>query len=459
MKAFRRLLEGGGPLHILGIGGMGMSGVALILHERGVPVSGCDQRDSPLLRSLAQEGIAVAVGHDAAHLSGMAALLATSAASEEHPEVQAARHRGLPVFRRREVLGPLVEPKRLLAVAGTHGKTTTSALLAFVLEQAGRGPGFLIGGQVPFWRHHARWGRGGEFVLEADEYDRTFLGLRPSLAIITNVEHDHVDCYPTEVDFQEAFAAFAEGVGDFLLLPAEDGATPRLREATRACVETWGRTEEADWRLEAVRLGPERSEAGVFHRGKLVGQLRLSLMGEHNLLNALAVFAAAWNLGVPREVIQEACAAFEGVARRLQVRGTYGGALLVDDYAHHPTEVRATLRAARQRFPGRRLVVVFQPHTFSRWRRFLREFATALGEADYVLLTDIYAAREADPGDISPRDALPWLPRGKAEASGSLEETAERLRTLAQEGDVILVLGAGDCTRLADILLGLRGRG
>ncbi len=443
-----------GNFHLVGIGGAGMSAIARLLLERGHAVSGSDLRDSPMLRELAARGAHIYLGHAPEHVPEKGVVVVTSAASPDNPEVLEARRRGLAVWSRAEILRRLCTGRRCLAVAGIHGKTTTTALLALLLRATGKDPSFIIGGEVPALGGNGHAGNGPHLILEADEYDRTFLALEPAVAVVTNVEWEHVDCYPDPTSIREAFAAFVARVpaeGAVFLCHDDPGARELPRPAAPAF--TYGLAPEALWRADEVALRPTESTFTLLHAGCRVGRFRLRIPGEHNVRNALAALAVASWEGVPLETAEEVLPSFAGVKRRFQEIGTAGGVTVVDDYAHHPSEVASTLAAARQRFPGRRLVAVFQPHTYSRTRAFARNFAAALSPADLVLVTGVYAARESDPGDVSGREIAALLspPAGYA---ATLEEALLWLEGHLRPGDVLLTLGAGDITTLGPRLLG-----
>jgi len=450
-------LQGNEHIHLIGIGGAGMSAIARVLLERGHPVSGSDLRDSPTLRDLAGRGARVHVGHAPEHLGAAEIVVVTSAAPPDNPEVLAARERGLALWPRAAMLRALTRGRRCLAVAGTHGKTTTTAMIVLLLRAGGLDPSFIIGGDVAELGGNGHAGRGPHFVLEADEYDRTFLALEPAVAVVTNVEWDHVDCYPDPVAVREAFAQFLAQVpseGAVYLCRDDAGAWGLPRPA--AVVHGYGLDPQAEWRAAEVRLSPDGTRFLALREGRPPLSMRLLLPGEHNVRNALAALAVAAGEGLDLEQVGPALAAFGGVERRFQCRGEAGGVVVVDDYAHHPGEIRATLAGARQRFPDRRLVVAFQPHTYSRTRAFAADFARALSAADQVLVTGIYAARELDPGDISGADLAARV-RPPATYAATLDEARDWLLEHLRPGDVLLTLGAGDVTLLGpQVLAGIR---
>jgi len=449
-------LRGSEHVHLIGIGGAGLSAIAAVLLDRGHAVSGSDLRDSDVLRRLAGRGASVYTGHDPARAAGADLVVASSAVPPDDPELRAARDRGRPVLHRGEMLRLLTAGRQCLAVAGTHGKTTTTAMLTLLLRAAGRDPSFIVGGDVPALGSSGHAGQGPHFCLEADEYDRTFLALHPTLAVVTNVEWDHVDCYPDPAAGRAAFAAFIARVapqGAVFLCQDDPAAWGLPRPA--APTQGYGLAPTAAWRAVDIACTPAETTFTVLHDGRPTGPFRLRVPGEHNVRNALAALAAAAWAGVDIGAAGPALAEFAGVQRRFTVLGTAGAVTLVDDYAHHPGEIRATLAAARQRFPGRRLVAVLQPHTYSRTRALGAEMGRALAAADLVLVTGVYAAREPDPGDVSGAQVAAAVGR-PAGYVATLEEALPWLQARLAPGDVVLTLGAGDITALGPRLLAAR---
>ena len=441
-------------IHFVGIGGIGMSGIAEILRSQGVAVSGCDLKRSAATYLLGERGVAVALGHDPAHLAGVDLVVVTSAVRGENEELDAARARGIRVMKRKELLGEIVNQKRGVGVAGTHGKTTTSAMIATILEEAGLDPTVLVGGMLANFGGNAKSGRGDVIVVEADEYDRTFHELHPEIAVVTNVEPDHLEYYGSFEAIEDAFSIFAAGVreGGVVIGCADDPAVVRLLRGVRRRVVRYGLGPNAD--LTAININYE-------HRGSTfevpgVGFFKLFVPGEHNVRNALAAIAVARELGVTPHATANALAKFLGVDRRFQILGHYAGALIVDDYAHHPTEIRATLTAARRGYPERRIVALFQPHLYSRTRDFAREFGESLSEADLAMVAPIYAAREKPIEGITARmiadagEGIEFLDRGNA-------EIVNELRRRLQPNDIFITMGAGDVHEVAEALV--RGMG
>ena len=448
-------------IHFVGIGGIGMSGMAEILADSGVSVSGCDAKASAATDLLARRGIPVAIGHDPAHLAGIDLVIVTAAVKGEHAELDTARRRGVRVMTRAEALGAITQPKRTIGVSGTHGKTTTSAMISVVLEEAGLDPTVLVGGMVQNLRTNAKNGRGEFLVVEADEYARTFHHLHPEVAVVTNVEPDHLEYYGSFEAILEAFVKFLGNVkpGGVVIACADDpnvaavlerrsGVSPAGDGLKPVATLTYGLSEGAD--LRAVDL--EFHERGTRFEVPGVGFFKLFVPGEHNVRNALAAIGVARHLGLSADTIAAGLAKFLGVDRRFQILGDYLGALVVDDYAHHPTEIRATLQAARSGYPGRRIVALFQPHLFSRTRDFAREFGEALRVADVPIVTPIYAAREKPVEGLSARiisDAVP----GIEFLDRSNTQIVNEMRRRLGPKDLLITMGAGDVHEIAEQLV------
>lgn len=445
----------GSPVHFVGIGGAGMVGLARILLAQGYRVSGSDRSDSPALATLRDLGATVWVGHDAAHLGDVRLLVITAAVRDDNPEVAAAHERHIPVVKRAALLGALANARRCIAVAGTHGKSTTSGMIAYVLSTLGYDPLFVIGAEVRDLGTSARNGAGGIAVVEADEYDYSFLHLTPDVTIITNVEYDHPDIFPDAATYTEAFRRFANQTragGTIIVNDDDSGCTPLAQTALdeRRTVQSVGMTAGVDWRIAL----DNDANVSLRHGAREIGPVALMVAGTHNARNAAMAVAACAVVGVDPADALRVVASYRGVGRRFEVIGEAAGVTVIDDYAHHPTEVRATLAAAHSRFPGRRIVVVFQPHTFSRTALFVQEFAAALAGADVAIVTDIYPAREPDPGTVHARDIVRAIPRQRGVYGGDLAATHDVLRELVRPGDIVLTLGAGDITTVGPALLG-----
>jgi UDP-N-acetylmuramate--alanine ligase len=437
-----------------------MSALAELFVRRGVKVTGCDANATGVddLRKL---GIAISQGHDPGHVTSARALVVTSAMAKDHPELARAREQGLPVIRRAEALGEATagDGRDLVGIAGTHGKSTTTVMAAEALAAAGRDPTALVGARVAQWEGNLRTGGDTLYVVEADEYDRSFLALSPTVAVVTNVEADHLDIYADLADIRRAFTQFIQGARTIVLCGDDHGATT-LATPSASEVIRYGIT-SADARLRALnpRTEPTGAAFAVEYDGELLGSVALRVTGNHNVLNALGAIAAGLALGAPFAGLAYGLAAFSGAARRFERIGEAGGVTVIDDYAHHPTEISATVAAARASFPGRRLVVAFQPHLYSRTRDFAREFACALCASDAVYLTEIYAAREKPiPGVTADLivDAF-GLERRKLAWRGDRAALAEVLASDVRDGDVVITMGAGDITKTgAELLARLR---
>lgn len=459
-------LDALGTVHLVGVGGAGMSVVARLLAARGVPVQGSDARESETLAALRADGVRVWAGHDAAHVAGADTLVVSSAVRETNPELTAARAAGVRVLHRSQALAALMADRRAVAVAGAHGKTTTSAMVAAVLRRAGLDPSFAIGSSVvtadgPVAGGHL--GSGDVLVAEADESDGSFLNYAPDVAVVTNVEPDHLDHYGSREAFERAFVDFAARIrpGGALVACADDAgslALARAHAARGGTVVTYGTTADADLRLSDVRPETEGGvsatvEGAVAGREVAAERLRLRVPGHHNALNATAAVAVAVLLGVEPTAAVAGAHDFLGTGRRFEARGTAAGVRVVDDYAHHPTEIAALLAAARPVAGDGRLLVLFQPHLYSRTRAFAREFADALGAADVVVVTGVYAAREDPDPAVDARTVVDLVRPGVASAVEDRLEAARVVADAARPGDLVLTVGAGDVTELGPVIL------
>lgn len=455
-----------GRVHLVGVGGAGMSAVAPLLAARGLRVSGSDAQDGPALAGLRAAGVTVHVGHAADHVEDVDTLVVSSAVRASNPEVVRARERDLPVLHRSEALAALMADRDAVAVAGAHGKTTTSGMLAAALVHAGADPAFAIGGVVRATAGTLGGARHGDgpFVAEADESDGSFLAYEPLVAVVTNVEPDHLDHYGTRELFEAAFERFADRVRDGGLLVAcvDDPGAARLVEAARArlsergvAVRTYGADPGADVHVgESRRTSDDRWQVVLTPRGEPPVTLRLQVAGAHNALNAAAAWCALRRVGVGAAAAAAGLDDFVGTGRRFEDRGTAGGVRVVDDYAHHPTEVAALLRAARQVAGGGRVVALFQPHLYSRTRTFAREFGEAFDLADAVVVTDVYAAREDPDPSVTGALVTDHVPTaGKAVFVPGRVAAAHAVAALARPGDLLLTVGAGDVTELATVVL------
>lgn len=449
----------------MGIGGAGMTPLAELLLGAGGRVTGCDAHTGPGTRRLEQAGAVVVEGHDPAHIDGCTALVVTAAVAADHPEIQAARARGIPVLKRAEALGGIVNRGLVVGIAGTHGKTTTTALTTATLAAAGLNPTGFVGARVSAWGGNLRPGGDQVYVVEADEYDRSFLTLRPRIAVVTTLEADHLDIYGSLDAIEEAFAQFVSPVaGDGVVIGcADDSGTARLmaRIPPGPRVISYGTTAGSMLRAENVRTEPGATRFEVRERGTRLGTARLRVPGLHNVRNALAAAGVARELGGEWPDIQAGLDAYSGVDRRFELVGEAGGVVVVDDYAHHPTEIQATLQAARAAYPDRRIVAVFQPHLYSRSRDFAPAFGRALAASDLALLTDIYAAREKPIPGISGTLIADAAERAGARVRyvAAREEVPAAVLEELRPRDLCLTLGAGNLDAAArEVLAGLQNR-
>ena len=426
-----------------------MSGLAELFVRRGRTVTGCDSNPASA-GDLERLGIQVLTGHDPSHVDGAAEVIVTSAMKKDHPELARARALGIPVIRRAEALGRAVSVGRVVGISGTHGKTTTTVMTTQALASAGLLPTGIAGGRVGAWNGNLSEGGDLLFVVESDEYDRSFHALSPEIAVVTNMEADHLDIYPGGIDeIREAFDIFIRGARVIVLCADDEGAntlpTPNTAEVIRYGIDS------SEARLVARYVEPRDggSEFEVIFDGESLGKLHLRVPGLHNVRNALAAIACGLALGVTLESMRGGLESFGGVERRFQRLGEVGGVTIIDDYAHHPTEIVATLQAARAAFPARRIIAAFQPHLYTRTRDFHNEFAAALSAADLVYLCDLYPAREQPiEGVSSELIATPMRNDGHAPIwEGPRTSLAESLASAVKEGDVVLTIGAGDITR------------
>jgi UDP-N-acetylmuramate--alanine ligase len=450
-----------GRVHFVGIGGAGMSGIARVMLARGVQVSGSDKAESATLKELESLGARVHVGHDAANLGDAATLVVSSAIREDNPELAEARRRGLRVVHRAGALAALASGRRVIAVTGTHGKTTTTSMIATILLGAGAAPSYVIGGTLASTGVNAADGPGGDFVVEADESDGSFIMLSPDAAVITNVDADHLDNYGTVEAYRASFTAFGDRIapGGLLVICADDPGAAAVAAHGRSRglrVRTYGESAGADYRVSQIAVSGMTTAFSVIH-GPDTLMARVGVPGRHNALNGTAALAAAIELGVPPEATLAALAGYRGAARRLEPKGEAHGVRVLDTYAHHPVELAADLAAARE-IAGEagasegRVIAVFQPHLYSRTRIFAAEFGAALGLADVAVVLDVYAAREDPEPGVTGRlvaDAVP----GGARYVPLAADIPRAVAAIARPGDLVLTMGAGDVTRLGPLIL------
>ncbi len=477
-----------GRVHFVGIGGAGMSGIARVMMERGVAVSGSDSASAGVLSELAALGAVVHSGHAAEHLGAADTVVVSSAIRPGNPELAEARRRGLRVLPRAAALASIMAGRRATAVAGTHGKTTTTSMITTVLRECGAEPGYVIGGVLAETGLGAEDGAGQDLVVEADESDGSFLMLCPQVAVITNVEADHLDNYPGLAEIQAAFEAFARRIapGGALITCADDAGAGAVAEASRDLpirVRSYGTSPSADYRVSGItargmdstftmtaapgrdapdsRDAPDpRGTSGARSFGEFIGPITISVPGRHNVLNAAAAFAAAAELGLAGPPAAAALRAYRGAQRRMEPKGDEDGVRVLDSYAHHPTEVAADLTAARDLADGGRVIAIFQPHLFSRTRIFGEQFGAALGLADEAVVMDIYAAREDPEAGVTGRLVADAVPAGRARYVPDAALVPAVVTEVAKPGDIVLTMGAGDVTKLGPVILAaLRARG
>jgi UDP-N-acetylmuramate--alanine ligase len=447
-------------LHFVGAGGVGMSGLAeILLLSTPLEISGCDRERGENTDRLTALGAKIAYEHDEAHVEQADLVVISAAIAESSPEVQAARRKGIPVIRRAEMLAEIMRLKQGIGVAGTHGKTTTTSLTGMVLTEAGFDPTIVVGGRVRILGTNARLGKGDFLVAEADEYDRSFLELTPVVAVVTNIEADHLDTYRDLPDILEAFTTFANRVPFYGAVVAclDDPGVRQILPRVKRRVVTYGESPEASLRAAEIRLEASGTTFDVWEGTTWsLGTVRLPLPGRHNVLNALAAIAVGRELSIPFPTIARALKDFTGVIRRFETKGERGGVLVLDDYAHHPTEIAATLAAARQVHPGRRIVALFQPHLYSRTRDFAAEFGRSLAGCDLAIVTDVYPSREKPlPGVTGDLVAQAARSAGHPAVIYISDKTrvASELESVLKSGDLLLTMGAGDVVRLGEAYL------
>lgn len=453
-----------GRVHFAGIGGAGMSGIARIMLARGIGVSGSDSMPSAMLDDLHAQGARVQVGHSAANLGDLGpgdTLVVSSAIRPDNPELAEATRRGLRVMHRAAALASVMAGRRVIAVAGTHGKTTTTSMLTTVLRDCGADPGYVIGGILTETGLGAEDGAGMDFVAEADESDGSFLLLSPDVAVITNVEADHLDNYGSLAEIEAAFATFGSRVSSLVLTCADDrgaeAVAARLERQSPQRVRRYGESLHADYRLGDVHAQGTATSFAVTadHSpfGEIFAQMTVQVPGRHNALNATAAFAAAVELGFAPPRVTAALARYQGARRRMELKGSADGVRVFDSYAHHPTELAADLRAARDITGDGRIIAIFQPHLYSRTRIFADDFGTALGLADQAIVLDVYAAREDPEPGVTGKLVADAVPGGRALFLPDRTEVAPLIARIAEPGDVVLTMGAGDVTALGPQLV------
>jgi len=449
-------------IHFVGIGGSGMSGIAEVLLNLGYTVSGSDIQPSGATAHLSELGAKVSEGHAAAHLDGAQVVVTSTAVRDDNPEGHEARLHGIPVIPRAEMLAELMRLKYGVAVAGSHGKTTVTSMIALVLDKGGLDPTVVVGGRLGVLGSGARLGKGDYMVAEADESDRSFLKLSPTVAVVTNIDREHLETYSGLADIKDAFLGFMNKVPFYgsAVLCLDDPPLRDVLPRVERRVVSYGLTPEASVSARGLEVGPTSSTYTATLDGEDLGRVTVSVPGTHNVANSLAAVAVGLDLEVPFEAIQAGLGSFSGVDRRFQERGEAGGVLVIDDYGHHPTEIHVTLETLRRRAGDQRTLVLFQPHRFTRTQALWDEFCGVFEHADRLLITDVYAASEEPiPGIDAKTLASAIAQRGHGDAvyAGDLEAATERLAQEAKEGDVVLTLGAGNVWTAGEELLRRRG--
>ena len=461
-------------VHFIGIGGSGLSAIARLLLESGYAVSGSDRALTPFAEEVRKAGASVYVGHHARNVAGADWVVRSSAIPDDNPEVQAAMQKNIPVYKRADFLGELMADKTGIAIAGTHGKTTTTAMTAWVLTELKRDPSFIIGSMAKNLGVNARAGKGNLFVIEADEYDNMFLGLKPQIEVITNLEHDHPDFFPTFEAMTQSFETFINLLpadGTLIVCMEDAGATsliPYARKAGKNVIAYGAHMENTisapHW-VMARDVKPNQrggfdfvASSNLKSAGLESVEVSLQAPGEHNVRNALATLAIVDVLGLSREKAAKALSKFTGTGRRFELRGEANGVSVYDDYAHHPTEIKATLAGARARYPERRIWAVWQPHTYSRTQALYLEFSRAFKDADEVIVTEVYAAREPKQ-DFTSAEIVSGMPHPSARYIATLPQATDYLLKNLQPNDVLIVLSAGDADQIcAEVLKTLKER-
>lgn len=445
-------------VHFVGIGGISMSGLAETLLHYGYNVSGSDSHTSPIIDKLINRGANISIGHNASNVDGADLVVYTAAVKPDNPELIRAKELNIPIADRAEFLGQLMRQYKYgIAVSGTHGKTTTTSLIAIILNNANLDPTVMVGGEVDAIGGNARPGKSSYFVAEACEYVESFLKLYPYIGIILNIDADHLDYYRGIDHIIESFSKFARLVPDdgYVIVSADDKNSLKACSNTDANIITFGLTNDADWTADNISYD-ERGcgQFDAYYKGNFFGSFKLNIPGRHNISNGLCALACSQIFNIDKSVVQKSFLEFYGTHRRFEKKGEFGGVTVIDDYAHHPTEIMATLSAAKN-YPHKKLWCVFQPHTYSRTIKLLSEFSSAFGDVDKLIVTDIYAAREKDTGEINSK-----MLADKIKGTGvdvrymsSFDEIVEYLRTNTSSGDMVMTMGAGDVYKIGDMLI------
>ena len=447
-KRIANFLSSGHRVHLVGIGGVSMRPLGLVLKGMGMEVTGSDMNSSVSTDELIAQGIPVAIGHRKENIEGADCIIRTAAAHNDNPEIAAARAAGIPVFERAQAWGEIMKSyKNAVCISGTHGKTTTTSMMTHILMEADQDPTVMIGGYLPLLHASHRVGHGDTILLESCEYCDSFLNFFPTLAVVLNVEADHLDYFKDLADVQKSFHQFAELATFGVIANGDDEHTVQAMEGIDYV--TFGLKETN--RIHAANMCPDWRHFDVICDGQFYCHLDMGVLGRHNALNGLAAAAAAWMMGIPGEAVSRGLESFHGAGRRMEFKGQWNGADVYDDYAHHPDELKATIEAVRASMPGRRLVLAFQPHTYTRTKALFADFVRELRKSDVLILAEIYAARESNTVGVSSADLA-------AEIEGSifcetLPEVTQQLRSIVKEGDVVITMGAGDIFRAGEALL------
>tara|TARA_A100001234_G_scaffold126137_1_gene110613 strand:+ start:4464 stop:5858 length:1395 start_codon:yes stop_codon:yes gene_type:complete len=440
-------------IFFVGIGGIGMSGIAELLMNLRFNISGSDISENENVKRLRGMGVDIRIGHNINNVTNdIDVLVYSSAVSLENPEIMRAKQKGIPVIRRAEMLGELISVKETsIAIGGTHGKTTTSSMVGTVLSNAKMDPTLVVGGLVHNLDTNSKLGSGDIIVVEADEYDRSFLALKPTISIITNIELEHMDCYDSLRDLQDAFISFCRSVPFYgaIIACIDSPAVQEIITKIERPMITYGRSRDAAYRAKNLRFHENKSTYTVFRAEECLGEIELNVPGEHNILNSLAAVTLGLEMGLSFKSISKGIQAYLGVRRRFDIKGVYNEIFVVDDYAHHPTEVEATLQSARSGW-DRRIVTVFQPHLFTRTKQFYREFAEALQHADIAIVTDIYPAREQKIAGVTSKLIYDELSSECSYLVPDLDDLIDKLDEVTQSGDMVITMGAGNIWRYCD---------
>ncbi|MBQ6343962.1 MAG: UDP-N-acetylmuramate--L-alanine ligase [Anaerolineaceae bacterium] len=449
MKELREM-----KIHIIGIGGTGMAPIAVVLNEMGVTVTGSDRAESFYTEDLRSRGIRVMVPQSAENITDPDMVFYSSAIHDDNPELAEARKREIPTLKRREFLGLMLNGRKTIAIAGSHGKSTTTSMMTWVLSALGAEPGFIVGSNLKDSGRIASAGKSDWFVIEADEYDNMFLGLTPYAACLTKVEYDHPDCFPTQGAYMAAFENFLDNTREdgFILMNADDPEQALLHIPKRRKVLRYGIDSSCDFQAETPEIGLNGCYAYRFKTKVQTIPVKLSIPGRHNVSNSLLVMSFCAVCGFDLKKAADALESFHGIGRRFELVADWNGIKLIDDYAHHPTEIKATLRAAREYYPNHRIWAIWQPHTFSRTKSLLADFAVSFADADELIITDIFAARESYT-DFGIREVMSAVQHRSCRHLSSNSDVADYLAANLKPGDVVVILSAGDANQAAPMAL------